>query len=192
MTPSTNRDERSYRCFPHNKRGRSCPAPASISRGKLDAYVERVVLREIDRLTISATDRSDTLDRASHALRAAEAELEAFQRAVQVAEVGEGAFVTGLRSRSQAVDEARRAVAESRTRAVVLPQPGTLGSQWPGLSVTERGHVLRSALAAVFVTKGSGPAEDRVRLIDGAFPIPATGVGDLEGEIGVPSVQDLE
>jgi DNA invertase Pin-like site-specific DNA recombinase len=180
--------ERAYRCTPARKRDGRCEAPAIISQAKLDPHVERVALAHIGALSISASDRSEKVDRATSDLEAAEAELSAYQQATSVLGVGGDAFGAGLTSRLATVEEARRVLAGARLAAPAVPDAGELGELWPGLSVQERGHVLRGALSVVWVRKGRGPVEDRVRVVDSSVAVsagtPPVWESDIPGEVG--------
>jgi len=68
---------------------------------------------------------------------------------------------------------------------------------WPEMTVEERRTVLRGALGVVWVRKGRGPLEERVRVIAAGFEpdlvhpggsardvVPLDWVPDLPGEIG--------
>lgn len=209
MTPSTtwvakrNYLDRSYRCRRVRADG-ACVAPAHISQGKLDAWVEQVALAEIDRLAITAARRSTDLDAAQAELDAAQAELVAYQQTVRVTDIGIQAFTEGNAHRTTAVEAARDRVTGARVALGGIPQPGTLRDLWPDLDVHERGQVLRGALSVVWVRRGRGPADGRVKVVAAGhgpnFPVggwhtrmpmePLDWVEHLPGEISPPSTQD--
>jgi len=174
--------ERGYRCNAVRKTSGKCPAPAIISQAKLDPYVERLALEQIGAIDPDATGRSDAVDRATTTLANAEAELAAYQQATSVLDVGAEAFGHGLKSRLALVEDARRTLAATRLASPSIPDAGHLLELWPGLSIEERGHVLRGALSVVWVRKGRGPVEDRVRVIDATVAVDA----------GSPPVWDLD
>lgn len=180
-------DARSYACRPR-KAGRRCEAPAIIGEVGVNRLVEQTVLRHIASMVVTASDRNQQLEQAEQALRDAEAELDAYQRATAVAQLGAEVFARGMTERAEAVQDARRKVAEARLRSTPLPAPADVEELWPDLSVSERRHVLRGALAAVVVAKGRGL--ERVRLFEVGtvldFP-----VGDVPGEIRPAMAEDV-
>lgn len=192
-SPKKGYTERIYRCVNNKANGR-CSAPAIIAQRKLEAYVEELTLEEIGRLAATARERTDALERAQEALRAAEAELEAYQLVVTVSELGADVFEAGMRTRLERVEHARRALGQARAASAQVPEPRTLTALWPELSVEERHRVLRGAIGAVYVRRGRGPASERVRVIAPGFePAPLAPRerlalrpvdGDLPGEIG--------
>lgn len=198
MTPSSSVKggyvERIYRCTAHNKAGSNCSAPAIISQRKLDAYVEALALAEIDRLAVSAQERTQAVELAGERLATAEAELAAYQRVVSVSELGEDTFLAGMQSRMSAVNDAREALSQARLAVGPLPLDGSLRDMWDDMSPEERGHVLRGALSAVFVSKGRGACEGRVRVFAAGSPAPSLplGVDDLPGEVRPPSTKNGE
>ena len=195
LTPNASMNKgywaRIYRCPSASKANGRCRQPSIISQRKLDRYVEQLALAEIDQIAVSAAERTRAVDRASDTLQAAEAELAAYQRAVRVAQVGEEAFAAGMRSRVEDVDRARRKLAEARLAVGPVPTPGVLGEVWEDMSIHERRHVLRGALSAVWVRKGAGPCEDRVKVIAAGYtarvsrrvPVRPIEWVDLPGEI---------
>jgi DNA invertase Pin-like site-specific DNA recombinase len=201
MSPDSSKGERRYRCVAHNKTGgRRCESPAIISRDKLDEHVERVALAEIDRLSFSFAERNAEVPRAETAVEDAKAEIQEFQRIMKASERPEF-FAEGMKDRIAALERAE--LESRRARQVVgsVPPPGTLRELWPDLSVEERGHVLRGSLGAVYVRKGRGPADGRVRIFAPGFEPPSLREGrdvgplpwddDLDGVIGVASGEQL-
>jgi DNA invertase Pin-like site-specific DNA recombinase len=190
MTPNTDRKGRIYRCMPRNAAGR-CQAPAIIGQKKLDAYVTAAFLAHLGDGRHSAAQRTDDVDAAATSLADAEAELAAYQEATSVSDIGAEHFMTGMRSRVAAVNEARNALGHARASAQALPEGGDLQTLWHELDVEERRHVLRSSLSVVWVRKGRGPCEGRVRVVDAsvAVDVPDAIVavdwpeGDVVGEI---------
>lgn len=196
MTPgSRNQAERIYRCIPRKAAGR-CPTPAIISQRKLDEYVTSVFLSHIRGGHYAAAQRTNAVDEALRTLEAAEAERDDYQRLTSVSTVGAEHFMAGLTSRVEAVNAAREALGKAKAAVGPTPDAGALVALWDDLSVEERRHVLRSSLSAVFVTKGSGPCAERVRVVDASRPlvVPA-GIepveGDLVGEIGPAGAEDV-
>jgi DNA invertase Pin-like site-specific DNA recombinase len=170
LSPDTARDRPYYRCRAHSRAEGSCPAPAMVTQPALDAYVEQLVLPYLETLEYSGAERGRAVSQALEALAATEAELDAYQQVTRVTDVGSDAFASGMRSRIQEVERARRGVAEARIAAGGdLPDSGTLGRRWPDLSIEQRRHVLRGALGAVFVRKGRGVGPERVKLLAAGF-----------------------
>ncbi len=176
MTPDSSSKgghrERIYRCTANKATG-LCEMPAIISQRKLDPYVERAVLAEVERLAVTPHERSREIEDALAELQSEEAELEAFQRLRRVADLGADAFMAGMRSRVEAVDAARRRLAGARVAVDPTPPMGNLGELWPTMSVDERRKVLRGSLGAVWVRRGRGPAAERVRLVAPGFDLPS-------------------
>ncbi len=151
-----------YRCYAI-KRVR-CPAPALISARLLDPFVEAVILDHARDLAYTLEPPAD-LASAQAGLEAAEAELSAYQRAQKVSQLGEDVFAAGMRSRHEAVEAARRRLAEARA-VVSLPESGLAVEVWPTLSVGERNQVLCRTLSRVEVRRGRGDVLGRARIID--------------------------
>jgi site-specific DNA recombinase len=193
-----------YRCRAQ-KSGWRCPEPAIISQRLIDPLVERSFLAHAAALSFAAEDRTDILAEAEGKLEAAEAELVAYQEAVNVSELGRDLFARGMRKRAEAVEGAGRELGDARTRTVDRLR-GDIGSIWPGLSVEERRHFLRGSLGIVWVRRGRLQIAARVRLIARGFEpvgLPEPGFirrdrfilpwdADLDGEIRVlsPEVGD--
>jgi site-specific DNA recombinase len=164
MTPDGNRKGwRGYRCHPR-KAGGVCRAPAMISARVLDPFVEAVVLHHAKEMTYSL-DAPAEVDEREKALENAEHELAAYQRAQRVSGLGEEHFVAGMRSRVEAVEDARRELANARS-VTQLPESGLVVELWPTLSVLEKRHALRGSLSAVEVRRGRGHVSLRTRLLD--------------------------
>lgn len=207
MTPNSARRrgrlDAIYRCMAY-KAGGKCAAPAHIAQPKLDAYVERLALEQIDALSITARERTEAVESAVTELQAAEAEFDAFQTVTRVTEVGPERFGAGMRARILAVERARGRVADARLAAGPVPAPLALRELWPDLSIAERGHVLRGAVGVVWVRPGRGPASERARVIAAGFEPPKPvrrnrlelrkleWKADLPGEIRPSGPQDSE
>ena len=194
---------RTYRCRADKANGR-CTSPAHISQRKLEPYVERLALEQIESLAISAQERTNAIEAAMSELSAAEAELDAYQTVTRVTDVGQEVFGSGMRSRVEAVKEASARVAEARIAAGPIPSPTSLRELWPELSVDERAHVLRGAIGAVWVRSGRGTAAERARVVAAGFgperPAgrqrlalnPLDWPADLPGEIRPTGTQHIE
>jgi site-specific DNA recombinase len=159
-----------YRCRKRHSDG-LCEAPAGISVGKADAYVEREFLALVESEPVAAAGkRADgTLEQATAALEAAEAELSAYRDASLISVIGQDAYVAGLTKRQADVDEARRTLGEVNA---VSPLAGIrdLRATWPDLDVRERRHLLASVIGRAIVAPAPGAGrgaavEDRVTLV---------------------------
>lgn len=180
-----------YTCRARKARSR-CPSPAIVGAVGLDALVERTVLAHLASLRFTAIARTGEVDAAGNALVEAEAELDAYQSAVSVSDIGADHFTAGMRSRVEAVERARRALAEARLRSAPLPEAGDLVGLWPKLTVEERRHVLRGSLSAVVVRKGKRDLLNRVRVFapDAALTFPLTD-SDIPGEVRLAEAENL-
>lgn len=184
MTVDHSKGNRIYRCFP-NKSGGRCPEPAVVGIGVVEPYVEGVVLSHLRGLRVKASEPSGVLDEAQERVRAAEAELAAFQEVSRVSDIGSEFFTAGMRSRVAEVNEARRELAGLRLQRMTPALP-TL--EWDDLSVEERHLVLSRLVGAVYVRKGRGPG--RIRIVKRGYePAPVPGEiqslvwEDLPGEL---------
>lgn len=185
LTPGVSKSSRDYRCMVRPTRRERCSARAFIAMHKLDDYVQAVVLAHLARVDFSTSERDDEVRQAADDLARVEAELDAFQRATAVADVGAEHFASGLTQRVRAVEDARAQLARLRLASPPSAMNATLAEAWPDLSLDERRHVLRSCLSAVVVSPGSGPASERVRIVAAGFPVPGP-VGpddDIDGQI---------
>lgn len=207
MTPNSARRrgrlDAIYRCMAYKAAGR-CEAPASIAQPKLDAYVERLALEQIEALSITARQRSEAVESALTELCAAEAELDAYQTLTRVTDIGADRFGAGMRTRVEAVERGRAQVVDARLAAGTVPAPLALRELWPDLSIAERGQILRGAVGVVWVRPGRGPASERARVVAAGFEPPRptrrerlelralAWDSDLPGEIGPSGPQDGE
>jgi site-specific DNA recombinase len=164
-----------YRCAEHHS-GRRCPAPAAVTLKLLDEHVERIALRELDRLAVVATE--------GNALAAVEAALDAAQ--VQLDRAARTVLASGLADEPVAVEQlaelraARDGAADrlraERARLPVMPAVSTGADVWPVLDATERNALMRALLAVVIVQRGGGrgsrtPLPDRVRVLAHGTPV---------------------
>lgn len=196
------RGDRAYRCFPNKAAGR-CPAPAHIKASTFEVLVEDAVREHLRAMAVTATARTDEVEVATRALEAAEAELAAYQEAIDIAGVGAEHFAIGMRRRVTALEQARASLGRARGSLTALPGALSAEETWAGLSGGERRHVLGSALGVVWVWKGRGLG--RVKIVARGYE-PANlsrpgnhravmvGVkwGDLPGEIRPAGAQDVE
>ena len=158
-----------YRCHGRHVQGH-CPEPVSVSMRRLDAFIEETFLvrvRELERFTVEAVQRTGDLDAALAQLEAAETGLAAYRDAGVVEIIGAASFRDGLRARQEQVDHARRAVAGAQRSENVVPLGTNLEAVWRTGTLAERRTLLAGILDAVFVKRahlrGKGsPIGDRV------------------------------
>jgi DNA invertase Pin-like site-specific DNA recombinase len=186
-----------YRC-PTYHSGEHCPAPAQVTVGLLDAYVEEIALAELEQLAVTARDGRDA-DRARLALEQAEQELATYLDAVSAADLGAEAFAAGARKRSEAAERLREDLRAELARRPAIPMVGTGAEVWGSLDAQERNTVLRGLLAAVVVRRAGGRGArvalaDRVRVFKfGAdIDLPPRGGGKAGGivPIALPDLDD--
>lgn len=154
-----------YRCQAY-KAGRVCPAPAIVGVGVIERYVQQQFLAIIGGLRLEEVpDHSAGIRDAQAEVANAEAELEAFQRAISAAGVGVEHVAAGIRERVARVEQARRRLADAWGAARPAQLPHGIAEVWWDLPIEERRHVLRSSLSAITVRKGRGEIPGRVRLV---------------------------
>jgi DNA invertase Pin-like site-specific DNA recombinase len=174
-----------YRCAGYHS-GAWCPARAGISAARLEDHVEGVVLRELERLSVSGTV-GDRAAEAEAAVVAAEGELRAFLSGVQAAGIDPNDFADALRERKRAVDDAKAALEAEQAASTLTPLHRGGHEVWADLNPAERNTLLRSLLSAVVVVAcGRGrrvPMADRaVILRHGAdVHLPTRNGGDALG-----------
>ena len=159
-----------YRCRKRNGNG-ICKAPAGISIRRADEYVQDEFVAALEREPLAARGKpaDGTLEQALAALEGAERELSEYQSANLISVIGREAFVEEVTRRQEAVDAARRALAEANS-ASPLEGVRDLRALWPDLGVRERRQLLASVLERVVVTPapraGKGaPVESRISLV---------------------------
>lgn len=154
-----------YKCTPY-KSGRTCKAPAIIGGVGLDRYVQEQFLAVLAGLPLEQVeDRAAGISEAQSAVAEAEAEMNAFQRAVSASGLGIEHVAEGLRERAQRLERAKAGLASAWAAAGPRALPENIAGVWWELPVEERRHVLRSSLSAIMVSKGKGNIAGRVRLI---------------------------
>jgi site-specific DNA recombinase len=159
-----------YKCRKRHRDG-VCEQPVGISVQRADAFVEAAFMAAIDNENIVARGKpaDDSLEQASASLEAAEHELSEYQGANLISVIGKEAYVVGVTSRQEAVDEARRRLGETATGS---PFDGIrdLRETWPILEVRERRQLLASVLDRVVVSPAPGTGrgasvESRLQLV---------------------------
>lgn len=154
-----------YGCAEHHS-GARCPAPASITAAIVDAYVEKIALAELERLSVSASD-GNGVEVARRRLADAKDEMSAFLKFTSARDEG---FVEGRAIRREAIEAAELELRAELGRARVIPAGGSGADIWIDLDVREQNQLLRSLVHAVVVERAGGrgvqrPVEDRVRVL---------------------------
>jgi site-specific DNA recombinase len=171
-----------YTCHRIHSGGR-CPRPAAIGIGKLDEFVERTALRELERIYATG-GRGENASSARARAKAAEGELAAYLQAVSAADVGVEAFAAGARQRRDAVAVAREALERELALVPLAPVGGSAAELWRLLDAGERNMVLRGLVESVLVAAcGRGrrvPPEDRVRVVRHGAGLPVVGLPDVD------------
>ena len=153
-----------YRCRGRHAAGR-CFSPATVMARLLDPYVEEVLLDALgpNGPLAEAAKATEAVDAATLRVEDTSRELDDYLSAGLVSVIGQERFRAWLEPRQQALDAARRELAEAR-QAALLPAinltPGSLREAWPTLSVPEKRHLLAAAVDAIVVcsVRGSGRA----------------------------------
>ena len=185
----------SYYCKPHKSNGR-CPAPASISMNRLDAYVDGIARAAFEQLRVEGVAHGSGIDDIRVALAGAEIELETYMDAVSAADVGADVFQRGARKRRGEVDELRTKLTAALGREPLLMRVnGAAG--WDRLHVDERNHALRGLVRCVVVAKvGAGqrvPVHERVRVLhSGAEIVLPGGRGGVAAELVALPLPDAD
>jgi DNA invertase Pin-like site-specific DNA recombinase len=120
-----------YRCPAAPRATGRCEAPAIISQRKLDDYVTAIVFDHLEGIGYSGATKTSALEDAAAVLEDAEGELEAYQTARRVADVGAEHFAAGMRERVDAVQAARTALGRARASVPAVPDAGDLHDLWP-------------------------------------------------------------
>jgi DNA invertase Pin-like site-specific DNA recombinase len=147
----------------------ACDQWASVGMAKLDAYVERIALAELDRLSVTMS-AGQGVEKARAALESAKLERDTFLDAMDAAGMGVEKAADHIRSRQERVEKAQEQLRAELARRPVMPLAGTGAEVWESLDAHERNTLLRGLLAAVVVRRAGGRGararlEDRVRVI---------------------------
>jgi site-specific DNA recombinase len=136
-----------------------CPARANARASLLDQYVEAQVLRALqaeDGLLAQAVAASEQIEVAARSVTEAEHELDLFVNNPKLLSLlGEQKFLEGLETRQRALDDARAALAETRSQSALAEElgDGDLLAAWPALKVQERRRLMHGLLDGVVVTR---------------------------------------
>jgi DNA invertase Pin-like site-specific DNA recombinase len=193
---------RSYKCGGNRLANGACTAPAMISQSKLDPYVEGILLPYIEGIHARAAERTGVVNDLIEQLAAAVAERDAYQRATSVSTIGADVFLAGMEERQAEVERLEMLLAEARSVTDQLPAIENLREEYGTWSVEDRRHLLRSSLGVVWLKRGRGPADGRVKLVARGYEPRRGGWtrtetpsfawdDDLPGEIGVSGNEDL-
>jgi DNA invertase Pin-like site-specific DNA recombinase len=145
-----------YACHGLSAEG-DCAAPAHISGGLIEPYVEQAFFSRLARqrhLRTPSTRRLRALERRS---TEAEAALHAYRDHPRLQLLlGDGGFADGLEARIHVRDESmKRLVAEKRrVEQPILPSSAEIEEQWPSMTVEGRREAIGEALECVFVWRG--------------------------------------
>lgn len=155
MSRSGAREARVYACSRVHADGR-CKAPAAITAARIDAYVERIVRGELDRLRSETRKGDAPLQAARQAAAAATAELAAYLESVSAADIGVTAFRKGMIGRQARVEETAGELARLLASSEVAGGPGGPEAVWEDMSVEQRNHALHGLLEGVIVRRAGG------------------------------------
>ena len=182
-----------YRCKRDHGAAGVCESPAWARVSDADELVERSVLVHLSkRLRIEAREGTDSVKKATEAADRAEAELQAFQQVVDMAEVDRDYVVSGLKARVEAVEATRRELAS--IRAAKKPQVAEdIRGIWPTLTVEEKQSVIRGAVEVIWVKRGDEPLAQRMKLshLDGV-EVPEIGQGYVTFRVRPIDWEDLD
>ncbi len=166
-----------YRCRVLRVSG-TCPAPAAVradGSDALEAYVETVVCRELERRAgsyVGVAD-SDALTEALAELDAARQDLEAMRRDSSARRRLGALWLSFVEPLVEAVHEAEQRVAELRASQLYPQLSGLTAHAYRSLERAERAAVLRAMIGCVFARNVGGPRgphaipidERRVRIL---------------------------
>jgi site-specific DNA recombinase len=139
-----------------------CRARATVRASVLDRHVEERVLAALaqgDGLLAQAVEASEQIEAAARAVEEAEHELDRFVNNPKLLSVlGESRFLEGVEVRQQALDEARTALSEARSRSSLVEElgDGNLLRSWPTLTIQERRRLMHGLLEQIVVSRARG------------------------------------
>ncbi len=151
-----------YKCRGAKHSYGKCPAPSSITRARVDAYVEQAWREQMADVQIVGTRDSRVIDTAAQKVADAEEELRTFAGDLTARKaLGPQMYAEAMESRSAALQEAQRGLQEAM--AENGGDAPTLDS-YDAASVSDKREMIAATLDAVFVRRGAMRAEapDRV------------------------------
>lgn len=151
-----------YRCREVHSAG-ACPAPATVRRELLDAYVESAWREQMVGQALLVKQDSQALEAAAAELREAEEELAAFASDLTARRVlGEG-YHAALKARADAVESAQARIQDTGAPTI---DAGAIET-YDELPVDERTRILSSSIDAVFVSRAAAgtPLAQRVTIL---------------------------
>jgi site-specific DNA recombinase len=159
-----------YRCRVHRVSG-VCGAPAAIRADgddALEAYVEALVCRELDRRASSFVGVSDSkaLQEALAALDAAREDLENMRADVRARRRLGALWLSFVEPLVEAAEAAERRVSELRAAQLAPSLTGLTADAYRSLEREERAAVLRAMIDCVFVRNVGGPRGPQAIPID--------------------------
>jgi site-specific DNA recombinase len=172
-----------YRCRGRSAAGK-CPAPTSVLARVIDPLVETKFLAALgpDGPLAEASASTDAFDAATRRVQEAERELDDYMATNLISVIGQGRFHTQVELRQTEVERAKAEQSEARQAtafADALELTGSLGKDWPSLTVTEKRHLLTAALDAVMIRCARAvPIQERVCILwrgDGPDDLPRRG-----------------
>jgi site-specific DNA recombinase len=159
-----------YRCRVHRVSG-VCEAPAAVradGEDALEAYVESIVVRELDRRASSyvAVSDTDALSDALAQLEAAKADLDAMRSDTAARRRLGGLWLSFVEPLLEAVEVADARVGELRASQLAPQLSGLTAKAYSSLGREDRGAVLRAMIDCVFVRNVGGPRGPQTIPID--------------------------
>ncbi len=156
-----------YQCQVHHTAG-DCVSPANVNDSIILPYVERSFFEYIG--DVSAESRVDSVEltQALDEQQAAESALIAYRDDLETQKLlGMDSFNDGLRARQNALQDATEAAERAKQLATGtdLPSVEHLTHVWDDLSLAERQRLLASGIDVIYVKRGRGKVEDRVRIV---------------------------
>lgn len=167
MVPTTRSGVRAYRCRRLHQRG-ECEAPAHVGEW-VEEQVTRTVADVMRGRRYTPARATRAVEAAEKALREAEGARDDF--AAATAGMAREDIAAGMQAHAEKVRNARRLVAEARQTVGDVPDPRSWDRIWKEADPVARQRLLRSALGAVVVRKGSGVDPDRVRILAPGFTV---------------------
>jgi DNA invertase Pin-like site-specific DNA recombinase len=149
-----------YYCVGRYGKG-PCPSRATIRASYLDDYVEERVLEALqaeDGLLAQAVQADAELEQARRELETAEHELALYLETDLIAVVGQEAFVHGVQTRQQRIDDARERLANLQSQSLIANEltSGSLLDAWPELTTSEKRTLLHGLIDRVVLNRAPG------------------------------------